>query len=71
MSRILAATASRTADGGFAFPAPVEINREAQGASKLDAFARWAAKRYRKETEGEMTGPVDGQTLGKEETHET
>lgn len=50
---MLAAVAYRAADGSFLPAEPFEIKRQddGHGASKLDAFARWAAERYRREKE--------------------
>ena len=50
---MLMVVARRTPDGGFEDANPVVIERpgEEEGESTLDAFARWAAKRYRAEME--------------------
>lgn len=50
---MLAAVAYRAADGSFLQAEPFEIKRQddGHGESKLDAFARWAAERYRREKE--------------------
>lgn len=50
---MLAAVAYRAADGSFLQAEPFEIKRpdDGHGESKLDAFARWAAERYRREKE--------------------
>ena len=50
---MLAAIAYRAADGSFLPAEPFEISRpeDGRGESVLDAFARWAAERYRKEQE--------------------
>jgi hypothetical protein len=50
---MLAAVAYRAADGSFLPAEPFEIKRpdDGHGESKLDAFARWAAERYRREKE--------------------
>ena len=50
---MLAAVAYRAADGSFLPAEPFEIKRQddGHGASKLDALARWAAERYRREKE--------------------
>lgn len=51
---MLVGVVRRTPDGGFEFVPPAEIDApgERQDTSVLDDFARWAAARYRKETEG-------------------
>ena len=50
---MLAAVAYRAADGSFLPAEPFEIKRpdDGHGESKLGAFARWAAERYRREQE--------------------
>ena len=50
---MLAAVAYRAADGSFLPAEPFENKRpdDGHGESKLDAFARWAAERYRREKE--------------------
>lgn len=50
---MLAAVAYRAADGSFLTAEPFEIKLpdDGHGESKLDAFARWAAERYRREKE--------------------
>ena len=50
---MLAAVAYRAADGSFLPAEPFEIKRQddGHGESKLAAFARWAAERYRREKE--------------------
>ena len=50
---MLAAVAYRAADGSFLPAEPFEIKSQddGHGESKLDAFARWAAERYRREKE--------------------
>ena len=50
---MLAAIAYRAADGSFLPAEPFEINNpeDGRGETMLDAFARWAAERYRKEQE--------------------
>ena len=50
---MLAAVAYRAADGSLLPAEPFEIKRpdDGHGESKLDAFARWAAERYRREQE--------------------
>lgn len=50
---MLAAVAYRAADGSFltAEPFEIKLQDDGHGESKLDAFARWAAERYRREKE--------------------
>lgn len=50
---MLAAVAYRAADGSFLPAEPFEISRpeDGRGETTLDAFARWAAERYRREQE--------------------
>lgn len=50
---MMAAIAYRGPDGKFLPAEPFEIKRpdDGHGESKLDAFARWAAERYRREQE--------------------
>lgn len=51
---MLAAVAYRAPDGSFLPAKPFEIQRQDErGESKLDALARWAAERYRREREQE------------------
>lgn len=56
---MLAAVAYRAADGSFLPAEPFEIKRpdDGNGESKLGAFARWAAKRYREEQEERVCRP--------------
>lgn len=56
---MLAAVAYRAANGSFLPAEPFEIKRQddGHGESKLDAFARWAAERYRKEQEERTCRP--------------
>lgn len=52
---MLAAIAYRAADGSFLPAEPFEISRpeDGRGENVLDAFARWAAKRYQEEQEAQ------------------
>lgn len=56
---MLAAIAYRASDGSFLPAEPFEIRRpeDGRGETTLDAFARWAAKRYREEQEERVCRP--------------